>query len=114
MCIRDSHCHDLETLKTGIRAKEKLGCKVIFDSHEFEQNKNPPADELTNSFIRSHEGKLIKKVDSVVTVSNEIAENLKEIYNLPPYVLLREVSFFFFLHIQTFLQTNLLALKSYL
>ncbi|MAZ06852.1 MAG: hypothetical protein CMM99_00015 [Rickettsiales bacterium] len=76
------HCHDLETLKTGIRAKEKLGCKVIFDSHEFEQNKNPPADELTNSFIRSHEKKFIKKVDSVVTVSNEIAENLKEIYNL--------------------------------
>ena len=49
------HCHDLETLRTGIELKDEINCKVIFDSHEFEQNKNPPADPLTNEYIRNQE-----------------------------------------------------------
>jgi glycosyltransferase involved in cell wall biosynthesis len=76
------HCHDLETLRTGIEIKNEINSKVIFDSHEFEQNKNPPADPLTNSFIRNQERKLIVKADAVITVSEEIACNLQSIYGL--------------------------------
>lgn len=76
------HCHDLETLRTGIEVKNEIGCKVVFDSHEFEQNKNPPADPLTNYFIKGQEKILITKADSVITVSEEIAKNLHSIYSL--------------------------------
>lgn len=76
------HCHDLETLRTGIELKDEINCKVIFDSHEFEQNKNPPADPLTNEYIRNQERKYITKADAVITVSEEIANNLRDIYKL--------------------------------
>ena len=76
------HCHDLETLRTGIEIKKEINSKVIFDSHEFEQNKNPPADPLTNRFIRNQERKLIVEADAIITVSEEIASNLKSIYGL--------------------------------
>ena len=28
------HCHDLDTLKIGVKLKKKTGCKLIYDSHE--------------------------------------------------------------------------------
>lgn len=76
------HCHDLETLRTGIEIKKEINSKVIFDSHEFEQNKNPPADPLTNRFIRNQERKLIVEADAIITVSEEIASSLQSIYRL--------------------------------
>ena len=77
------HCHDLETLQTGVMIKKKIGCKVIYDAHEFELDKNPPAGPLTKILVKRHEGKNIKFADCVVTVSEEIADDLHEIYNLP-------------------------------
>lgn len=76
------YCHDLSTLKLGIEIKRKLGCKVIYDAHEFESNKNPPSGPLSNFFIKRHEGKYIKKADKVVTVSQEISEELLHIHRL--------------------------------
>ena len=76
------HCHDLETLKTGVMIKKKIGCRLVYDSHEFEQNKNPPADRLTNLYIRRHERELLANVDHVVTVGDDIADRLQAIYKL--------------------------------
>ncbi len=76
------HCHDLATLQLGIEIKRKLGCKVIYDAHEFESNKNPPSGPLSNFLIKRHEGKYIKKADKVVTVSQEISKELLHIHKL--------------------------------
>ena len=76
------HAHDLETLRAATYFKKLTGCKVIYDAHEFEIDRNPPMGKLSKLYVRQQEGKYIKSVDLVVTVSNEIADELQTNYTL--------------------------------
>lgn len=90
------HAHDLETLRAASYFKKLIGCKVIYDAHEFEIDRNPPMGKLSKLYVSHQEREYIKSVDLVVTVSNEIAcelqtnYSLKEkpivIFNIPPKV----------------------------
>jgi glycosyltransferase involved in cell wall biosynthesis len=81
------HAHDLETLETAINASNKNGAKVIFDSHE-----DWPMMEIVQSwfigkYYERKQKKLIKKVDAVLTVSDELALRLgggTVLYNSEP------------------------------
>ena len=81
------HAHDLETLETAINASNKNGAKVIFDSHE-----DWPMMEIVQSwfigkYYERKQKKLIKKVDAILTVSDELALRLgggTVLYNSEP------------------------------
>jgi glycogen synthase len=86
------HCNDWPTLYTGHRLKEKLGCTLIFDSHELETHRNPPLSRLMKQHILRYERKLLPKCDKVFTVCDPIADVLatqnrierpQVIYNAP-------------------------------
>ena len=70
------HAHDLEVLDVAINLKNKLGTKVIFDSHE----DWPMMESVQNWFIGKYyerkQKKLIGKVDALLTVSDELALRL--------------------------------------
>ena len=81
------HAHDLETLEAATNASKKNGAKVIFDSHE-----DWPMMEIVQSwfigkYYERKQKKLIKMVDAVLTVSDELALRLgggTVLYNSEP------------------------------
>ena len=81
------HAHDLETLESAIKASKKNDAKVIFDAHE----DWPMMELVQNWFIGKYyqrkQNKLLKDVDAVLTVSDELALRLgggTVLYNSEP------------------------------
>ena len=70
------HAHDLEVLDVAVNIKNKLGSKIVFDSHE----DWPMLEKVQNWFIGKYyerkQKKLIKNVDALLTVSDELALRL--------------------------------------
>lgn len=78
------HCHDLPALPVGYACKKKIGCPIVFDSHEL-------FEELSMSTgIQKWIAKLQQryysgKVDGFITVNDSIADYLRIRYpRLPP------------------------------
>jgi glycosyltransferase involved in cell wall biosynthesis len=70
------HCHEADSLLIGYLIKRKLGCKLVFDSHELHSVQFPmhfaaPLRGLIGMFVRWYEKWLLGSVDYVITV-NEI------------------------------------------
>jgi glycosyltransferase involved in cell wall biosynthesis len=87
--------HDLETLGTGVAAKDTLGGALVYDSHELYVERSDALETpLTRRLWRRHEARLIGSADHVITVNDSIAEVLAHRYdierpsvvrNVPPY-----------------------------
>ncbi len=90
------HCHDLDTLYAGCVLKNRLGCHLIYDSHE-----NYP--ELMRAYLpgilvtglRQLERKLSRKADLIITASTTlrdelIAGGLRSVVTLGNYPCLNE------------------------
>ena len=76
------HCHDFDTLQTGIWLKEKLGCILIYDAHEifgYLVKNNAPNLAVSYTFIK--EKKLVKYVDHIITVNNPLEKYFNKITN---------------------------------
>ena len=87
------HAHDLEVLEAAVEASKECRAKVIFDSHE----DWPMMEKVQNWFIGTYYGRkqksLIKKVDAVLTVSDEMAVRLggaTVLYNSEPLELVEK------------------------
>lgn len=64
------HCHDLDTLPSGVGLRRALGVPLIYDAHEiwgYMLARDVP-DAIANHFLRK-ERRLLKSVDAVLTVS---------------------------------------------
>lgn len=70
------HCHEADSLLVGYFIKRKLGCRLVYDSHELHSVQFPmhfaaPLRGLMRILIRQYERWLLGSVDYVITV-NEI------------------------------------------
>lgn len=77
------HCHDLNTLIYGVRIKKLIGkrVKLIYDAHEHETEiANLVGNE--KMLAKRQEKEWIKYCDRVITVSNSIAEDYSQLYNI--------------------------------
>lgn len=67
------HCHDLDTLPTGIKLKKKIGIKLVYDAHEIW---GYMAEKDFPSFVAAHflrkEKKLVNQVDWIITVNDAL------------------------------------------
>jgi glycosyltransferase involved in cell wall biosynthesis len=72
--------HDLETLPVALRARERMGGKVLYDSHELFVDSSLARGERER-WMRL-ERRLIGRADAVVTVSGAIARELAERYGI--------------------------------
>ena len=79
------HCHDLDTLKAGVKLKKKTGCKLVYDAHEvFGHMIEGAVKEFVLNFVFRMEKKLIKHADHVITVTEKLKkEYFEEIANAP-------------------------------
>jgi glycosyltransferase involved in cell wall biosynthesis len=77
------HCNDLDTLLAGIVAKVRFGSRVVYDAHEFYPESHPAGRWLDIKLLTALERFLIRKTDSVVTVSPMLADVMRQVYGLP-------------------------------
>jgi len=78
------HCHDLDTLQSGVWLKKKLGIKLIYDAHEifgYMISGDMPKVVVKAAFWM--EKRLIKNVDHVITVNEPLKKYFKSITHKP-------------------------------
>jgi len=74
------HCHDLDTLKIGVKIKKKTGCKLIYDSHEiFGYMIEDDVPKFIVSYVFSLEKKLMQHVNHIITVNEPLLKYFKKI-----------------------------------
>ncbi len=77
------HANDLNALIPAYEAKKKLGCVLVYDSHEINvENYTGNRQALVAKYMRHKEKKLLKKVDKMVCVSNAAAEYFRDEYKI--------------------------------
>ena len=84
------HCNDLNTLPIGILVKKyyNKNIKIVYDAHEYETQKNG-LHRIEKKLIRILEAYFIKHVNTIITVSNSIADEYSKLYGInKPYVVL--------------------------
>jgi len=90
------HVHDLRLVSTALKIKEKYGCKVVVDLHENypagvrEWNK---ASSGLKGFLKTKidnydkwfkiESEVVKKVDKIIAVVDEMKERMIKQHNIP-------------------------------
>jgi glycosyltransferase involved in cell wall biosynthesis len=77
------HCHDLNTLQFGVRAKifKPRKLKLIYDAHEYETQRNG-LHGWQWTYVKLKERFLIKFCDRVITVSPTIADEYVRLYGI--------------------------------
>ena len=76
------HCNDLDTLLVGVLAKQRYGCRVVYDAHEFYPVSDPHGKWLDVTFFSWLERLLIRRADAVVTVNPMLGEAMRAAYSL--------------------------------
>ncbi len=78
------HCNDLQALPVGFLVKLLFNrkVKIVYDAHEYEIEKQG-LNSVLKQFVRIAEKLLIRYADSVITVSDEIAEEYQQLYGIP-------------------------------
>lgn len=84
------HCHDLNALPVSwvVKVLFNRNLFIVYDAHEYETETNgtSKAGRVFKKILERH---LIKRVDSVITVSDTIADEYVRLYNIrKPYVVL--------------------------
>jgi glycosyltransferase involved in cell wall biosynthesis len=78
------HCHDLDTLQSGVWLKKRLNVKLVYDAHEifgYMIEKTMPTSIAKISFLI--EKRLIKKVDHIITVNDPLKSFFSKITHHP-------------------------------
>lgn len=68
--------HDLDTLPIAVRAKSRLGGKVLYDSHELWTESGAVRGPVSRLAWQVLERRLMHHADQIITVSDPIAEEL--------------------------------------
>ena len=76
------HAHDLFMLPAGAQLAQRLQCKLVYDSHEYERSRNDPLTPLEQKMRMRFERKFIKRADEIITVSDSIAAALAKDYKI--------------------------------
>lgn len=70
------HCHDLDTLPTGVRLKRRFGLRLVFDAHEiFSVMVRADRGRLVAAAADRLETRLLPHVDHVVTVNDALSQH---------------------------------------
>lgn len=77
------HANDLDALIPSYLASRKLGCRLIYDSHEICcENRMYNKFWLYNQFMKRVERHIVKRVDRMICVSHAAAEYFADLYQI--------------------------------
>lgn len=71
------HAHDLDTLPAGFVVARRARARLVYDAHELYSEFDRPAPRLARRLILAIEGGLARRADAVVTVSEDLARELR-------------------------------------
>lgn len=78
------HCHDLDTLRTGVWLKKELGIKLVYDAHEiFGHMISINMPKFVANFAFRMEKKLVRYVDHIITVNKPLQKYFESISDHP-------------------------------
>lgn len=78
------HANDLNALIPAYKASRKLGCKLIYDSHEINvENYTSEGRSSVAWIMKIIEKYIVKRVDLMICVSHAAAEYFASEYNIP-------------------------------
>lgn len=83
-CFDVVHCHDLDTLKIGVKLKKTLDIQLIYDAHEifgYMIARNMP--NIIVKYVFKMEKQLLRYVDYIITVNKNVQSYLESITNKP-------------------------------
>jgi glycosyltransferase involved in cell wall biosynthesis len=77
------HCHDLNAILAGFRAKKIHDAPVIYDAHELWPHRNrPDARKRKTWMLERADGYFSRRADGVITVNDSIARHMERRYRL--------------------------------
>lgn len=71
------HANDLDTLPAAFLVARRTGARLVYDAHELYSEFEAPAPRLARGLTLLLEGALARRADSVVTVSEGVAKELR-------------------------------------
>jgi glycosyltransferase involved in cell wall biosynthesis len=71
------HCHDLATLPIGLKIKNRLGCKLIFDAHEIYESQGS-VGFLKDLLYKSIYKKIKNQLDGFITINESLVAYYEE------------------------------------
>ncbi|TET91500.1 MAG: glycosyltransferase [Methanomassiliicoccales archaeon] len=73
------HCHDLDTLHSGVRLKKKRNTPLIFDAHEiFSYMIEEDVSRIILNYAKRMERSLLRDVDHIITVNEALRKHYQE------------------------------------
>lgn len=75
------YCHDLYTLQAGLMSKRATPCRLIYDSHEYYPHQHD--FWCYRPVVRFYESVLVRSVDVYLTVTPQLANELRMVYRVP-------------------------------
>lgn len=73
------HCHDLDTLHSGVRLKKKRNVPLIFDAHEiFSYMIEEDVSRIVVNYSQRMENSLLRDVDHIITVNDALRTYYQE------------------------------------
>lgn len=83
------HCHDLDTLPSGVYLKKKLGCKLVYDAHEiFGYMVEGRVPKFSLKFIFKMERQLIRSVNHIITINDFLKQYFEKLTDHPVTVVM--------------------------
>lgn len=78
------HCHDLDTLFSGVLLKKKLGVKLVYDAHEiFGYMVLRNTAKIVSNFAFIFEKRLLRFVDYIILAENSYIKYFSKVTNKP-------------------------------
>lgn len=73
------HCHDLDTLQSGVKLKKRKGTPLIFDAHEiFAYMIEEDVSRIVRNYAERMEKSLLRDVDHMITVNGALRDYYRE------------------------------------
>lgn len=73
------HCHDLDTLQSGVKLKKRKGTPLIFDAHEiFAYMIEEDVSKIVRNYAERMEKSLLRDVDHMITVNAALQDYYRE------------------------------------
>lgn len=82
------HCHDLDTLKIGVKLKKNYNITLIYDAHEIFHIMLKDLHPLTAYYTKKLEKKLIKHVDHIITINQPFKNYFTTQYQKPTTIVM--------------------------
>jgi glycosyltransferase involved in cell wall biosynthesis len=72
------HANDFDTLPAGWLVSRWAGARLVYDAHELYADQEPGMSRVYRGLVRALEGPFARRADAVVTVSEPIANELRD------------------------------------